>query len=401
MNLHSGNPYWLIKNGFLFSYESLKENASCDVVVIGGGITGAIVAHYLQKTGASIMVVDRRHIAMGSTAATTALLQYEIDTSLMDLKKKVGKKNAIESYLLCVRAIAELKKIAAKLPLSNNFSFKKSVYVASTLADEKELEAEFAARKEIGIAIKKLNKEQVKKLTGMDAPAALYSETGAEMDAVRFTHGIFQDLLSKGCNVYDQTEIKEIRESRTGITLTSSNGNIISCKKIIFANGYESLDYLKEKVATLHSTYAIISKPLEKKQISSLKKMMIWETARPYLYMRTTPDNRIIIGGKDEKFYSPKKRDELLQQKAKALQKAFSTRFPSIPFETDFSWTGTFAETKDGLPYIGISKEYKHAYFALGFGGNGIVFSQIAGEIIAELISTGKSKNAGLFAFHR
>ncbi len=401
MNLHSGNPYWLIKNGFLFPYESLKQNASADVVVIGGGITGAIVAHYLQKTGASVIVADRRHIAMGSTAATTALLQYEIDTSLVDLKKKVGEKNATESYLLCVRAIAELKKIAERLPVNANFRFKKSLYVASTLADAKELEEEFIARKEIGIALKKLNKLQIKKLTGMDAPAALYSETGAEIDAIRFTHGIFQDLLSKGCKVYDQTEIKEIRESRTGVTLTSSNGNTISCKKIVFANGYESLDYLEEKVASLHSTYAIVSKPLQKNQLSLLKKMMIWETARPYLYMRTTTDNRIIIGGKDEKFYSPKKRDELLQQKAKALREAFLKRFPSIPFETDFSWTGTFAETKDGLPYIGISKEYKHAFFALGFGGNGIVFSQIAAEIIAELISEGKSKNAGLFAFHR
>ncbi|MCW3086182.1 MAG: dependent oxidoreductase [Bacteroidetes bacterium] len=400
MNLHSGNPYWLIKNGFLFPYESLQEDTTCDVAVIGGGVTGAIVAHYLQKTGANVIVVDRRHIAMGSTSASTALLQYEIDTSLVDLKKKVGEKNANESYLLCVRAIGELKKIAAKLPLSTNFRLKKSLYIASTIADAKKLEEEFSARKNIGIALKKLTKEQVKKLTGMDAPAALYSDTGAEMDAYRFTHGIFQKLLSKGCRVYDQTEIKEIRELHSGVKLMSANGSIISCKKIVFANGYESLNYLKEKVATLHSTYAIISKPVDKKYLSLLKPM-IWETARPYLYIRTTPDSRIIIGGKDEKFYSPKKRDELLIQKSKALQKAFLKRFPSIPFETDFSWTGTFAETKDGLPYIGVSKEYKHAYFALGFGGNGIVFSQIAGEIIAELFSTGKSKNAGLFAFHR
>ena len=50
-----------------------------DVVVIGGGITGALAAVHLADAGVKTMVLDERNIGTGSTSASTALLQYEID----------------------------------------------------------------------------------------------------------------------------------------------------------------------------------------------------------------------------------------------------------------------------------------------------------------------------------
>ena len=64
---------------------SLRESLQCDVAVIGAGITGALVTDALVATGRNIVVLDARDVALGSSAATTALLQYEIDTHLTDL----------------------------------------------------------------------------------------------------------------------------------------------------------------------------------------------------------------------------------------------------------------------------------------------------------------------------
>ena len=83
------------------------------------------------------------------------------------------------------------------------------------------------------------------------------------------------------------------------------------------------------------------------------------------------------------------------------MQKDFKKLFPSVPFRAEFSWAGVFGSTKDGLPYIGEYGNMPNSYFALGFGGNGITFSQVAGEIIADLIKGKKNKDAGLFAFDR
>ena len=117
--------------------------------------------------------------------------------------------------------------------------------------------------------------------------------------------------------------------------------------------------------------------------------------------MRTTPDRRIIVGGKDEKFYDPERRDKLIEQKSEELKKDFNKIFPEIEFNREFNWAGTFGATQDGLPCIGTYKPLPNSYFALGFGGNGITFSLIAAEIITDLISEKDNTDAKIFSFDR
>ena len=100
-------------------------------------------------------------------------------------------------------------------------------------------------------------------------------------------------------------------------------------------------------------------------------------------------------------FLTPVKRDKLLHSKKISLEKAFSMLFPGINFKTDFAWAGTFASTKDGLPYIGTIPQKPRTYFALGFGGNGILFSVIAAEIIRDAITGKKNKHQQIFSFDR
>ena len=183
--------------------------------------------------------------------------------------------------------------------------------------------------------------------------------------------------------------------------MITENGCHIKAKKIIYATGYESINYIKEPIVKLKSTYAIVSEPLSTQKPFWKNDMLIWNTADPYLYIRSTGDNRIFVGGRDENFYSPKKRDVLLGVKTRWLTKDFNKLFPAINFIPEFSWTGTFGSTKDGLPYIGAYKKLKNSYFALGFGGNGITFSLIAAEIILDELLGKKNPDAALFSFLR
>ncbi len=117
--------------------------------------------------------------------------------------------------------------------------------------------------------------------------------------------------------------------------------------------------------------------------------------------MRTTSDGRALIGGEDDPFRNPLRRDALIPKKSKLLAKKFVDLFPDIPMEIAYAWAGTFGETKDGLAYIGSLPKLPRCYFALGFGGNGITYSVVAAEMIRDAICGRENKDMRLFRFDR
>ena len=400
MNLKSGFPFWLIKNGLPFNYPKLEKNIKTDVVVMGAGISGALVAWQLTQNNIPCVVVDARTVGLGSTCASTSLLQYEIDEPLSRLQFKAGYSNAIRAYQLCKDSIETLGQIAEKIGV-NEFEFKPSLYYAAYKKDVSFLKDEFEIRKKNGFKVQWLDQKNILDQFGFDAPAAIFSKHGAQTNAYAFTHCLHQHAIKKGLQVYDRTNIESIHHGRKKVILKTDEGNIITAKKMVYATGYEVVNYISKKIVKLTSTYATISEHSNSKDLLWNKNAMIWNTADPYLYMRTTNDNRIVIGGRDEDYYSPVKRDKLVDKKAKQLQGDFNKLFPGIPFLPEFNWCGTFGSTEDGLPFIGTYSGLPNSFFALGFGGNGITFSQIAAEIITDLIMGKKNMDAEIFSFDR
>lgn len=399
MDLRSDYPFWLLDKGIIHSYPSLTHDMHADIIIMGAGISGALAAWYLCHAGFQVIIVDKRHVGMGSTAASTALLQYEIDTPLAELIKKVGEKNAVESYLLCLQAINELEKICGGWPEAG-FRKRPSLQYASYKKDIPALQEEYRLRKKNGISLQWLDEAALDNKFGFNKPAALLSKDAAEVKAYSLTHSLLRHCGRYGLKVFDHTEVVAINEHRKGVDVKTATGRTIRARKLVIACGYESSVYIRQKVQTLQSTYAIISEPCDA-SLFWYRNALIWETARPYLYLRTTNDDRILIGGKDDHFSDPRLRDKALPRKARELEKAFKKLFPSINFITDFKWAGTFASTKDGLPYIGSIPGRPHTYFALGYGGNGITFSVIAAQIITKVLQGKKDPTASIFRFDR
>jgi len=400
MNLKSGYPFSLIKNGLVFNYPKLIKNIKTDVVIMGGGISGALTAHHLLEKNIPCVIVDARSIGLGSTCASTSLLQYEIDTPLHKLSTMVGEKNAARSYWLCKEAIDKLVRLANKIGFAD-IQKKKSLYYAAAKKDVPDLKKEFAARKKNGFGVQFLEKDDVFEKTGIHAPAAILSANGGQTNAYMFTHHLHQYNLKRGLEVYDRTTITAIYHNKNGVELITADGYTVKAKKLVYATGYEVVKYINKPVIKLQSTYAIVSETLSIDKPFWKNDMLLWNTADPYLYMRTTPDKRILVGGRDEYFYSPAKRDGLLVKKTRQLAGDFKKVFSHIDFIPEFSWTGTFGSTKDGLPYIGNYKKLPNSYFALGFGGNGITFSLIGAEIIADEIKGVKNSDMSIFSFER
>jgi len=400
MRLRSKETYWLLKNGLIRPYPSLQKNISCEVLIVGGGITGCLMAYQLSQEGYKTVLIDKRDIAMGSTSATTAMLQYEIDEPLYSLIEKVGEKAAVDSYQGGVLAISKLKKIVRTVQANCGFKRKDSVYIANSLQDKEWLRKEFESRQRFLFDVKWLTSSQLMSLYGVVGDAAILSTAAATMDAYMLAHALLAySIKHHGLKVYDHTIAEKVTYHEYNNSVVTDTEIVIECNKIVYASGYETQLMLRKSIVTLNSTYAFVSEPLKIPQ--ALKNTIFWNTQDPYLYLRSTADNRILVGGGDERFKNALRRDRLIDKKETFLLDSFKTLLPGLSLIPDFSWAGTFGVTKDALPYIGGHADYPNSYFVLGFGGNGITFSVMGMQIISDALAGKPNKFLEYFSFTR
>lgn len=401
MDLKSNEPFWLLKNGLISSYPSLKYDEECDVLIIGGGITGSLIAHQMIKDGYETILIDKREICNGSTSATTSMLQYEIDVPLYKLIDLIGEKGAVESYKACSKSIDTIAKLTKEIKSRAGFKRKQSLYFASKKKDAVWLEKEYEARKKSGFDVTWLGCEDIEERFGFqNTYGGILSKQGASIDAFKFAHELLRFNANKGLKVFDKTEMKSVKYLRDYNLALTTDGYNIKAKKIIYCIGYESKMLIKENFVDLKSTYAMVSE-IDKEKFKNIEHTLVWNTDKPYVYMRSTDDERLLIGGGDEDFYDAEKRDSFLDKKEKEIRRHLKRIQPDYLFYTDFVWAGTFGETKDGLPYIGTHENFKNSYFVLGFGGNGITFSVTGMEMASSFMKNEEHKLSEYFKFGR
>lgn len=398
MDLTSGTPFWPILDGLPAAYPRLDRDLRCDVAVIGGGITGALVAHRFAREGIGTVLLEADEIGHGSTAATTALIQYEIDAHLVDLIERVGRDHAERSYRLCLDAVRGIGELAGE---GCAWRATRSLYLASRLADRAVLEREHRARRRAGIEVQLLDESDIRRRFAFTAPAALLSPVAGELDAFRLTHKLLKQATGSGLDVYDRTRVVGYDARPRGVELRTEVGATVRARRVVFATGYETPEFLDRTIVRLHSTFALATAPMAGFDGWGEDRCLIWETARPYFYARTTADGRAMMGGADRPFATAHNRRQLLTRQTARIAARFGKLFPDLRWDVDWRWGGTFGETRDGLPYIGSVRQFPHGYFALGYGGNGITFSWIAANLLLDHFLQKPNADAELFGFDR
>lgn len=245
------------------------------------------------------MVVEKRKIGKGSTSANAGLLQYINDRSLTAAIHRFGEDKAVRHYSLFQKAVQIVREeIIPKIGTGLDYCTRNSLYFASTKADEDFLIKEYQTLKQYKFPVEFYTREMIQKAFSFSKPAALVSKSEAEINPLKYTHALFKFAAEAGVKVYEETEIIGKTRSSEDYHVVTSNGHTIRAKYLVYSIGYEASHQISVTNAFLTTSYCIVTNPLNIKNWKD--RMLIWETARPYLYVRTTQDNRIIAGGLDE-----------------------------------------------------------------------------------------------------
>lgn len=403
MDLHDGTPFWARRDGIISVHPPLTSDERCDVAVVGAGITGALVSLELTKRGMDVVVLDRRDAAGGSTSASTSMLQYEIDELLVDLSAAIGSEAAATAYQECSRGIDLVERATQAVGQNCGFRRSPSVFMAIKRSDVPVLQAELAVRADAGIDVRWLDQSELFSRWGLVALGAIESQAGGSVDPYALCHHALAVVERRGGRVFDRTEVIGMEFSPRRATLTTSRGTTVRARDVVIATGFEVARLLPELPLSLHSSFALVTEPIADLDRRFPDGLLFWDHDDPYLYGRTTDDSRLLIGGKDEPYRDPLRRRRARPAKTRALAGTIPKRLPKLgAVEVAFDWCGTFAETPDGLAYIGSHSRFPRCRFALGFGGNGITYSALAAQYIADgLDGTGLPEEAQLFDLER
>jgi glycine/D-amino acid oxidase-like deaminating enzyme len=394
-DLRTGASLWAHGRGLGVPTRPLTRAVSVDVAVVGAGISGAFMAHGLAKDF-SVAVLDRRPPLMGSTIASTALLQWEIDLPLVELGKTIGPVSARRAYARSRSAVDHLMDIVRRERIPCGLKPSRTLYLAGDEHGFRALQAEAEARAAMGLESVFVPAATLRADYGIDRTGAILSDGSARADPARLAAGLLRRAHDAGARIHSPVEVVEAVSDPDGVTLLTDVGHAVRARHVVLCCGYEFPKGVPTPGAKVISTWALATKPRATCP-AWLRDTLVWEASDPYLYLRMARDGRLIVGGEDED--SPTAHASIPKLKAKTdrIARKLKALLPMVEFEVDHAWAGAFGESATGLPSIAPVPGMDHAFAVMGFGGNGITYSVIASEIVGAAIRGKTDPDADLY----
>jgi glycine/D-amino acid oxidase-like deaminating enzyme len=244
----------------------------------------------------------------------------------------------------------------------------------------------------------------MERLTGIAGAGAIRTRGNAQLNPLAACIGLMRAAADNGARVFERSTIHRIAPNRERVRLYTRGGTI-DAEQVVIATGYATR-YFRPLAGRfkMRRTYVLASHPAtpaQRRRIG-LGAVMLWDTARPYHYVRWTHDHRLLLGGADRPVKPGARRDLQFAAGTADLRDYFEAMYPALSeIGIATAWEGLFAMTPDSLPYIGPHLRYPRHAFALGYGGNGMTFAALAARILVEQWQGVESEDHALFGFKR
>lgn len=398
IDLRGGHVCWPEHDADLPTPDPLPSG-DLDIVIVGAGVMGAMLAERLTAAGRRVALLDRRPPTRGATAASTALVMWAADTPLTALSETWGEAQAARRWRRVHAAVGDLAERIAALRIDCRWAARPELYLAGDVLDPAGLEREGLARQAAGLPSTVLPAGEVARQFGLPPRPALLSGDAYEVDPIALTAGLFARAAERGSTLTWPVDVTAVTATAEGVRLVLADGATVQAAHCILATGYEAARDHLPPAFRLGSSFAIATAP----GVAPLwtGDALIWEAADPYLYARATADGRVIIGGEDEDFVDPVRRDALLAAKRATLERRGAALLGIDGLSAACSWSATFGGSPDGLPAIGRARGHDNLWLAAGFGGNGVTFASLAASLVTAALTGEPDPDEACFSPYR
>ena len=411
------NSYWINSEKNKEKYNKLEKNIETDICIIGGGITGISTAYYLTKENLKVTVLDMGKIGFQTTGNSTAKITSQHGLFYKYLKDSKGEDFARLYYDANEDAIKNIKKIVEKENIECDLECQSAYVLAANREEVQKVKDEVEVVRGFGGHAEYLEREDIdKNLLILNPLAAIRFKNQAQFNSYKYTIELAKICKNLGANIYENTKVVDVRDEKDYYYLETEDGYKIKVKYLVittkypiinipgfyFMKMYQSTSYgisipVKEKL--FDGMYITSTNPKVSLRMAKVDNNIIKDVVDGNIenYAKQDKENRkrvkekqnskidneyvLIVVGADHK--TGEKTD--LSNSYKKLENIAKQIYPQGKVEN--YWNTEDCITLDKIPYIGkYSSMWENAYVATGFNKWGITTSNIAANIITDMI---------------
>jgi len=376
----------------LLQFSRLNRDLDCDVVVVGGGITGITAAYLLKQEGKRVVLLERDRCAIHETGHTTAHLTHVTDKPLHKLVDDVGKDHARAIWDSLRAAMDQIATNIRRQHFQCEFKWVPG-YLHTPFADNPDQKTVDGLRQDAELANELGFEATFRESVPVVGRPGVQFPNQAKFHPRKYVAALLKAIPGEGCDVFEETSVDEVEESPL---VVRAHNHRIRCKYVVVATNVPIMGKAGALSATLLQTklYPYSSYALGAQVASGTwPEATFWDTGDPYYYLRVDrhkDHDYIIYGGLDHKTGTEQNTVEIFRR----LEADLHRIAPGAV--ADHQWSGQVVETPDGLPYIGETTDRQ--FVSTGYSGQGMTFGTLGAMMAVDAYLRRKNPWSDLYA---
>lgn len=399
-------PYWLdrVPQRRRPSFPRLRAHLDTQVVIVGGGLTGAACALSLAAARVPVVLLEGDRIGGGATAAALGLIREDFDGSFAETARTHGLRAARSLWQAMRRASLELPAALRRLNARVELASSPLLDVAGDgRTPGPVLKREYETRRAAGLEHRWITALNLRRDTRVEGSGAIKT-SGAVLDPYRTCLALIAAAHARNAGIFEHSEVLRIRTRSKSVEVVTAAGTVSAATVVVAGSGsIPDLRQLRRHLRPRHG-YGVVTAPLPgpvRKEVGARSTVLRFGAGAPK-FVRWLAGDRVLVEGADQAPVPVRRREQAVIQRSGQLMYELSLAFPAVsgtPAES--GWWFPFDDTVDGLPYIGTHRNFPRHLFALGLGRHGVSASWLAARLILRHINEEPAKGDDLFGFSR
>ncbi|MFA6310550.1 MAG: FAD-binding oxidoreductase [Sterolibacterium sp.] len=379
--------YWLETAPKFAGAAAGPVDGRVDVAIIGGGFTGLSAALALSRRKATVTVLESGGVVGEASGRNGGQCNSGLVQDFGGLARKIGLERARSYYQAFGNAVGTVENIVKTEHIQCDFRRTSKIKLAVKPGHYEQLvRTHDMLSANVDTDVKLVTRERIRdEIDSGKFYGGLVQGGCAQMHVGKFGVGLAEAAARSGARVFENAAVTKLERLPGGAYRITSARGTLEAKQVLVATGATSrgpLGWFRRRIVPVGS-FIVVTEPLDPAQLQRLL-----PTRRSYVttknignYFFTTPDHRLLFGGRARFTMSNPRSDE---ECGHILRRSLTQFFPELSkVRIDYCWGGLVDMTVDRLPRVG---EHQGLYYSMGYSGHGVQMSVHMGQAMADIM---------------